>query len=501
MKNLLDYTPIARLALKRLTDASLRAAANPEATQRSVLRRLLSAGENTAFGRSHGFSADMTYEAYTAALRPSAYEDFRPLVMRMVQGEKDVLWPGRCTSFAQSSGTSDGKSKYIPITPRSLKENHYAGAARSVGLYLRQYARSHVMAGKGFILGGSFANELSLPKGVKVGDLSATLINNVSPLVEVMRVPKKKIALMADWTVKLPALVEASLKQNITSISGVPSWFLTVLKQVIDRAGASTIHDVWPGLEVFFHGGIAFGPYRKEYEAITRPDMRYWENYNASEGFFACSVSADSHAMLLLADIDVFYEFQDLASGCIVPMWQVENGKTYSLIITSSNGLWRYMPGDTVRIESVCPYVTLTIAGRTKSFINAFGEEVMVHNTDAALEKACRVAGCSIANYTAAPLYTCGNTQGCHQWLIEWTAPPADIEAFAALLDEALQAENSDYQAKRSGNIFLRRLQITIAPQGLFDKWLAATGKLGGQRKVPRLCNDRKIIDQMLALI
>lgn len=501
MRSLFDYTPIARMVLGRTASATLRAASAPEQTQCALLAKLLGNCARTKFGEANGVRPSMTYEEFAGAVPVSPYEVLRPWVMRMVGGERDVLWPGRCLSFAQSSGTSDGKSKYIPITARGLKANHYAGAARSVGLYLRQYPDSHMLSGKSFILGGSFANELSLPKGVKVGDLSATLIDSVNPLVEHMRVPSKRIALMEDWTRKLPALVEAAIKQNVTNISGVPSWFLTVLKQLISSAGATTIHDVWPHLEVFFHGGIAFGPYRSEYAAITRPDMRYWENYNASEGFFACTYSADDPAMILLPDIDVFYEFQDLHTLRILPLWQVEIGCTYSMIISSSNGLWRYATGDTVTIESVEPFVAITIAGRTKCFINAFGEEVMVHNTDAAIERACQQAGCAMANYTAAPMYTKGNKKGCHQWLIEWITPPDDMDEFARLLDEALQTENSDYQAKRKGNIFLAQLQIKGVPAGFFDRWLASTGKLGGQRKVPRLCNDRHIVDQMLAML
>jgi len=434
------------------------------------------------------------------------YEEIRPLVNRMIQGERNVLWRGRVTHFAQSSGTSDGKSKYIPITSEAFSRCHYQGATDVVAHYLHLYPDSRMFAGKGFILGGSYANELTLPKGVVVGDLSANLIDNINPIVNLVRVPSKRVALMEDWEKKLPALIEASIRENVTNLSGVPSWFLTVLKGALERTGATTVHDIWPNLEVFFHGGISFEPYREQYRRIIdTAKMRYLETYNASEGFFAVQNDVDDRAMLLLIDIGVFYEFLPLdeldnPDAQPQPIWKVEQGKTYALIITACNGLWRYPIGDTVRIESVNP-VKITIVGRTKHFINAFGEELMVHNADAAIAKACSEMDCDVANYTAAPVYASDRSRGRHEWLIEFNRRPADIEAFADRLDALLQQENSDYQAKRYKGIFLDRLSIVEAPAGLFDRWLAATGKLGGQRKVPRLCNSRKFIDPMLDLI
>ena len=423
----------------------------------------------------------------------------------MINGERDILWPGRIRNYAQSSGTSDGKSKYIPITPDSFRLCHYRGAYYPVAFYLNQFPDSHAFSGKGFILGGSFANELSLPKDVVVGDLSANLIHRIPTLINMFRVPSKEVALLEDWSVKLPALVDASINQNITNISGVPSWFLTVLKEVIKKAGASTIHDVWPDLEVFFHGGISFDPYREQYNAITDTSkMRYFETYNASEGFFAAQNDINDRAMMLILDAGVFYEFIplneiDSPTPTLLPLWKVEPGKVYAMVITSCNGLWRYPLGDTVKIESVNP-VKITIAGRTKHYINAFGEELMVHNANAAITKACQQLGCSILNYTAAPVYAGDRSRGRHEWLIEWSRQPENLEEFANLLDELLQQENSDYQAKRFKDIFLDRLSVVTAQSGLFNRWLASTGKLGGQRKVPRLCNDRRFIDPMLEL-
>lgn len=501
---MINLTPLIRPFFLRRVGAAQSWRGRADEVQQDCLARLIARGRRTAYGAAHGFDRIRSYDDFAAAVPVVSYEDIRPWIMRALAGERDVLWPGVTASFAQSSGTSDGKSKYIPITSDSFKINHYAGGRDVVAHYLGLYPDSRIFAGKSFILGGSFANEVKdLRPGVRVGDLSANLIDNINPLVNLLRVPDKKTALMADWTEKLPVLVEASLNQDITNISGVPSWFMTVIERVIERAGATTIHDVWPNLEVFFHGGISFEPYREQYRRLTDPSrMRYLETYNASEGFFAVQSSLDSRAMLLLLDIGVFYEFMPLDSvGSdrpeLLPPWRVEQGETYALVITACNGLWRYAIGDTVRIESVDP-LKITIAGRTKHFINAFGEELMVHNADAALSAACAATGASLLNYTAAPVFADGHKRGHHQWLIEWRDAPPSLDGFARELDMALQRVNSDYQAKRSGGIFLDPPEIVTARPGLFDSWLASTGKLGGQRKVPRLANDRRVIDSML---
>lgn len=488
--------------LKRVRQFS-QASTSVEATQRRVLQLLITSARDTLWGQTHGYDSIKSYETFIQKVAVTPYEEIRLLVMRMIAGEKDILWPGRTLRFAQSSGTSDGKSKYIPITADSLKLNHYRGGADVVCHYLNLYPDSQMFGGKNFILGGSFANELDLPTGscVKVGDLSANLIEAINPLANLARIPDKKTALMADWHQKLPALVNAALHADVRTISGVPSWFLTVLTHVLEAAGATEIHQVWPNLEVFFHGGISFVPYREQYNRIIDPArMRYLETYNASEGFFAVQDTRESSAMALIIDAGVFYEFIPLddPTAAPLPAWEVEQGKIYALLISSCNGLWRYPIGDTVKIESTLP-LKITIAGRTKHYINAFGEEVMVHNTDAALAKACAAHSCHVANYTVAPVYTAEGLRGHHQWLIEFSQQPADIDAFATTLDQMLAQENSDYQAKRSGNIFLAQLTITEATPGLFDRWLESTGKLGGQRKVPRLSNDRKIIEAMLS--
>lgn len=503
-----NLTPLARPWFARIVRAAhgCDTVEDIRRIQCALLAEYLHRARATEIGAKHCFSAIKDYEQFRREVPVMEYPDMRHMVEKMVQGESDVLWPGRCTRFAQSSGTSDGKSKYIPITAESLRRNHYAGASHSVAFYLDQVPDSKLFGGKSFILGGSYANEVAhLPTGVKVGDLSATLIDCINPAVNLFRVPSKKTALIADWHRKLPLLVENAIKEDITNISGVPSWFLTVLKEVIKAAGAQTIHDVWPRLEVFFHGGISFDPYREIYRSITDPErMRYLENYNASEGFFAVQDSLEIHAMRLLLNIGVFYEFIPLEQvGQPYPealgAWEVEPGKIYALAITSCNGLWRYAIGDTVRIESVEP-LRITIAGRTKCYINAFGEEVMVHNAEAAISAACRATGARVADYTAGPVYATSGRRGHHRWLVEWETPPPSTEEFACVLDQSLQAVNSDYQAKRSGNIFLDPAEVIALPRGTFDRWLESTGKLGGQRKVPRLSNSPDLIDRILKL-
>ncbi|MDE6028636.1 MAG: GH3 auxin-responsive promoter family protein, partial [Muribaculaceae bacterium] len=423
--------------------------------------------------------------------------------MRMIEGERDVLWRGRCKNFAQSSGTSGGRSKYVPVTDENLRRGHYKGSADCVAHYLRHNPRSRLFSGKGFILGGSFASDLKpSDPSVRVGDLSATLINKINPIANLFRVPDKRTALIPNWKRKLPALVEAAEKENITNISGVPSWFLTVIKEVMKKRGVEKISDVWPNLEVFFHGGISFEPYREEYQRITDPEkMHFLETYNASEGFFAVQNDPDDHSMLLIVDNDVFYEFipVDDPEGEPVPIWGLEADKVYEMAITSSNGLWRYRLGDTVRIAQLNP-VKITIAGRTKCYINAFGEELMEENAEKAVAAVCAQTGAGVKNYTAAPVFAEGNKRGRHQWLFEWDEAPEDTEKFADLLDEALRAENSDYDAKRSGDLFLDRLELISVPEGTFDRWLRSVGnhKLGGQRKIPRLANDRRIADAIL---
>ena len=503
---MIDFTPLVRNRFLGRLQQQVRYIDHADAVQQGELVRLIEKAALTRIGRKYDFSSIRTYQQFASTMPLHTYENLRPHIMRMVNGVKDELWPGRCYNFAQSSGTSDGRSKYIPITRESFTWNHYQGASDVVSHYLNLNPASRIFSGKAFILGGSFANNLQLQRGVRVGDLSANLIENMNPLANLARIPSRQVALMEDWTRKLPLLVESSIGQNVTNLSGVPSWFLTVLRHVLERTGKSSIHEVWPNLEVFFHGGIAFGPYRKQYEALCdMSKMHFLDTYNASEGFFAVQSDWSSEAMLLLLDTGVFFEFlpveeSDSETPEVYPIWEIEAGRTYELIITAPNGLWRYRLGDTVTVEQLNP-VKITIAGRTRSFINAFGEELMVHNADRAIALTAQETDTEVLNYTAAPVYAEGNRQGHHQWLIEFATRPTDEVRFMQLLDEHLREVNSDYDAKRTGDIFLTAPTLVVAPTGLFDRWLASTGKLGGQRKIPRLNNNRIVIDQMLAMM
>ena len=503
---MINFTPLLRNHFLDRLQQHVRYIDHADAVQQGELVRLVEKAALTRIGRKYDFSSIRTYRQFASTLPLFSYENLQPHIMRMVNGTKDELWPGRCMNSAQSSGTSDGRSKYIPITRESFRWNHYQGSSDVVSHYLNLNPSSRIFSGKAFILGGSFANNLSLKPGVRVGDLSANLIECMNPLANLARIPNRKIALMEDWTEKLPLLVEASIGENVTNLSGVPSWFLVVLREVLEKTGKTCLHEVWPNLEVFFHGGIAFEPYRQQYEAICdMSKMHFLDTYNASEGFFAVQSDWSSRAMLLLLDVGVFYEFlpveeSESETPEVYPIWEIEQGRTYELIITAANGLWRYRLGDTVKIEQLNP-VKITIAGRTRSFINAFGEELMVHNADHAITLAAQETEAEVLNYTAAPVYSISGQSGHHQWLIEFAREPQDKERFMLLLDQHLREVNSDYDAKRTGDIFLLAPSLVIAPNGLFDRWLASTGKLGGQRKVPRLSNNRDIIDQMLTLM
>lgn len=502
----MDFTSIARKSFIPRARRTDRWATDSVDIQIRQLKNLLETGADSEIGKKYGFKElsrlpDPRPE-YGKRIPLQFYEDIRHDVMRMILGEKNVLWPGVCRNYAQSSGTNGGKSKYIPITDRALAACHYKGAADAVAHYLRHHPESRIFAGKAFALGGSFANELHLtdPR-VRIGDVSATLISKMNPIVNLFRIPGKRIALMPSWDEKLPALVEVAKNADITNISGVPSWFLAVIKEILKQRGTENLHDVWPNLEVFFHGGISFAPYREIYESFTDPaKMHFVETYNASEGFFAVQDLPDEAGMLLTIDNDVYYEFLALGGNTadIVDIENLKPGHVYEMIISSSNGLWRYRLGDTVRIESVNP-VRITIAGRTKTFINAFGEELMEENAEKAIADVCAALDCSITDYTAAPLFADNKRRGRHQWFIEWNTRPQDITKFAKMLDSELRKLNSDYDAKRSGKYFLDPPEIISVPTGTFAKWLKSIGnhKLGGQRKVPRLSNDRTIADSI----
>ena len=470
-----------------------------EALQRAVLSHLIETACDTEFGRNHAFGSIKDYDDFIGQVPVNTYEELKGDIDRMRHGEADILWPGKVKWYAKSSGTTNDKSKFIPVSPEGLQKIHYAGGRDSVAIYLRNNPRSRMFDGKGLILGGSHAPNYNL-KDSLVGDLSAILIENINPLVNFVRVPKKQTALLSDFEVKRERIAEEAMNKNVTNISGVPSWMLSVLTCMMELTGKTHLEEVWPNIEVFFHGGVAFTPYREQYKRlITSPNMHYMETYNASEGFFGIQDDPDDKAMLLMLDYGVFYEFIPMEGGDPVPLWAVETGKNYAMVISTSCGLWRYEIGDTVQFTSTNPYKFI-ISGRTKHFINAFGEELIVDNAEQGLACACEQTGAEVLEYTAAPVFMDEKAKCRHQWLIEFSKRPTDLQQFADLLDKHLQEINSDYEAKRYKDITLQHLEIVEARPNLFNDWLKLRGKLGGQHKVPRLSNSRETIEQLLAL-
>ena len=475
-----------------------------EQMQREVLQFLVDCAKETEFGREHLFNHIESYDDYVRNVPVNDYETLKGDIDRMRHGEENILWPGLVKWYAKSSGTTNDKSKFIPVTQAGLNHIHYQGPKDCVTFYLRNNPKSRIFDGKSLILGGSHSPNYNLPNSL-VGDLSAILIENITPMAELFRVPKKATALLSDFEVKRDRIAHETLNKNVTNISGVPSWMLSVLVRVLELSGKKHIEDVWPNLEVFFHGGIAFTPYRKQYEEIiTSSKMHYMETYNASEGFFGIQNDPSDKSMLLMLDYGVFYEFipvDELGSDHpnIVPLEGVEVGRNYAMLISSSCGLWRYEIGDTVKFTSRNPY-KFVITGRTKYFINAFGEELIMDNAEKGLAYACEKTGAVVSEYTAAPVYMDNNAHCRHQWLIEFSKEPADINEFAHVLDQHLQEINSDYEAKRYHDITLQCLEIVKARPNLFNDWLKSKGKLGGQHKVPRLSNDRKNIEELLRM-
>ena len=477
-----------------------------EELQRQVLARLINQGRQTEYGRSHNFDMLRSYDDFVQRVPLNDYDALKADIDRMRRGERDVLWPGRVKWYAKSSGTTNDKSKFIPVSADGLKRIHYRGGTDTVAIYLRNNPRSRMFDGKGLILGGSHAPNYNLP-GSLVGDLSAILIENINPLVNLIRIPKKETALLADFEVKRDRIAREAMTKNVTNLSGVPSWMLSVLNRVMELSGKTHLEEVWPNLEVFFHGGVAFTPYREQYEhLITSPLMHYEETYNASEGFFGVQDDPNDKSLLLMVDYDVFFEFIPTSQSSpltsqlsTVPLWAVEPGKNYAMVITTSCGLWRYMIGDTIQFTSVNPYKFI-ITGRTKHFINAFGEELIVDNAEQGLGFACKQTGAEVLEYTAAPVFMDRQAKCRHQWLIEFSQPPADLQLFARLLDQKLKEVNSDYEAKRYKDITLQPLEVIVARPNLFNDWLKTKGHLGGQHKVPRLSNSRDTIEQLLSL-
>ena len=505
----MSITSIASLYFRKRQRELEQHFAAPLELQEKVLSHLTSRAANTIYGREHGIAGSTNYETFRRFVSVNTYEELKDYIDRMRHGEKNVLWPGQVRWYAKSSGTTNDKSKFIPVSKEGLKRIHYAGGNDVVAYYLQNNHKSKLFDGRALILGGSHSPNYNVANSL-VGDLSAILIENINPVVNLVRVPDKKTALIPEFDRKRELIARQCLNANVTNISGVPSWMMSVLMRVMELSGKQHLEEVWPNLEVFFLGGIAFTPYRKQYEQlITKGDMHYMETYNASEGFFGIQNDPTDSSMMLMLDYDVFYEFAPMDSindegmltdeSKVVPLEGVETGKNYAMIITTSCGLWRYMIGDTVRFTSIKPYKFI-ITGRTKSFINAFGEELIVDNAEKGLQYACQQTGAQVREYTAAPVFRAEGVVPHHQWLIEFTKEPENLDEFAAILDRKLQELNSDYEAKRFKDINMVCLKIVKARKDLFDDWLRSKGKLGGQHKVPRLANTRKHIEELLNL-
>lgn len=481
---------------------------HPLEVQEEILLKLISTAKKTQFGKKHGFSHISGYEDFARQVPTHDYEAIKPYVEQTMKGEQNVLWPTEITWFSKSSGTTSSRSKFIPVTEESLEECHYKGGKDMLSLYINNYPETKLFTGKSLSIGGSHQiNHLDGNKNSKFGDISAVIMQNLPLWAQLARTPSLETALMDEWEAKIQKMAEETIKENVTSLTGVPTWTLVLLQRVLEITGKKNISEVWPNLEVFFHGAVAFGPYRNLFKAlIPSPGMRYMETYNASEGFFGIQDQKDSDELLLMLDYGVFYEFIPMdewgvENPQIIPLEAVEKDKNYALLISTNGGLWRYNIGDTVKFTCISPY-RIKISGRTKHYINAFGEEVIVENAERAIEKACEATGASLINFTAAPVYFEEHkNKGAHEWVIEFAQFPSDKESFTTILDQSLREINSDYDAKRYRDMVLQTPIIHFAPTGTFENWLKSRGKLGGQNKVPRLSNNRDYIDEILKWI
>ena len=475
----------------------------PHEVQQELLKKLISKAKNTEIGRQYDFASIDSYEDFAARLPIQQYEDFEPQIERSRRGETNIFWPTPIKWFAKSSGTTNAKSKFIPVSDESLEHCHYAAGKDLLCMYLNNNPDSHLFSGKSLRLGGS--KELYRRNGTQFGDLSAILIDNMPFWAEYSSTPKNEISLMSNWEVKMPAIVNETIKENVTSLAGVPSWMLVLLNNTLEASGRENLFEIWPNLEVYFHGGVNFTPYADQFHKILPSgSFRYYEIYNASEGFFAIQDSNDSKELLLMLDYGVFYEFIPMETygspeEKVIPLSEVEKGKNYAIVITTNAGLWRYKIGDTVRFTSLNPY-RIKVTGRTKHHINVFGEELIIENADEALKKTAQQTDSEIVDYTVAPIFMQEKEKGAHEWIIEFKTPPKDLVFFGKCLDTHLQNINSDYEAKRFNNMTLNPPIIHEARKNLFYDWLKKNDKLGGQHKIPRLSNQRNYVEELLEL-
>lgn len=477
----------------------------PHEVQDELFQRLINNGLITEFGIKHRFDTIKTLEDYKKAVPVMDYGDIKPYIDRLREGEQNLLWPTRVKWFAKSSGTTSDKSKYIPVTREALEECHYKGGKDLLALYYDKHPDAHLYSGKHLVMGGS-SKIHSYSKDCYTGDLSSIIIKNLPIWVELRRTPNRDIALMDNWEEKIEKMAQVTMNEDVHMIAGVPSWMLVLMKRICDIKGEPDMSKIWPNLQLFVHGGVSFKPYRSQFEQLVpQQGMHYLETYNASEGFFGIQDSVDSDDLLLMLDYGIYYEFMPLEelgkdNPETIGLRDVEVGKNYALVISTNAGLWRHMIGDTVRFTSTNPY-KIQVSGRTKLFINAFGEELIIDNAEEAVKRACVMTGALVRDFTACPVFMTTEEQGAHEWLFEFDKEPNDLDAFTDALDIALKEVNTDYAAKRSFDLTLKKPIVRKLPPGTFYDWLKAKNKLGGQHKIPRLANDRKYVDQILGSV
>lgn len=499
------FSPAIKRFLKLRLSAIDNFVLNPIDTQQQVFNNLLSTAQFTEFGKQYDFSSINTIADFKSSVPIHDYDCLKPYIERILNGEQNILWPEAINWFAKSSGTTSDKSKFIPVSKSTLDETHFKSGKDSIALYLRQFPQSNIVKGKCLTIGGSHqVNQLNADSFY--GDLSAVMLQNMPLIGQVMRAPELSIALMDEWEAKLEAMIYSVFNENITFIAGVPTWTLILIKRILEIAGETDLHKIWPNLELYLHGGVSFSPYRKQFEnLIPSGSMHYMDTYNASEGFFAAQDDLNIEGMLLFLNHGIFYEFMPTEeygkeNPQTIQLKDVELGKNYAIIISTNSGLWRYLVGDTIQFTSTAPF-RIKVSGRLKHFMNAFGEEVIIDNSDFAIAEACRITGAIVNDYTAAPMYMSDLTNGAHEWIIEFEKLPVPLAIFAKELDKTLQSINSDYEAKRYKDIALRFPLVHQMPKGGFNAWLKSKGKLGGQHKVPRLSNERNIIEGILPFL
>lgn len=480
----------------------LRMKANEAQFQKDILEYLLNKAGDTEFGKQYGFSSIKGYNTFKASVPLHEYDDIKHYFDKCMRGESDIVWPGKIKWFSKSSGTTGDKSKFIPVTNEAIYQSNVKVGKDMMAEYYHRTPNAKVFSGKGLMLGGSLGENI-YDHPAHIGDVSGIMIQQLPEWLQIFREPSRPVALMKVWEEKIEALASTTAKMDITNLSGVPTWMLMVLKRVLELTGKETIKEVWPNLEVFFHGGVSFSPYRSQFDMLIGEPINYVEAYNASEGFFAYNDGADG--MLLHTGAGIFYEFISMRGGFsktneAVSLQDVVEGENYAVAISTNGGLWRYLTGDTVKFVSTAPH-RIVITGRTKHFINVFGEEVMVDNTDKALTQTCTALNCKVKDYTVAPVFLTVENSGAHEWLIEFEKEPESIDDFVSLLDANLQKANSDYEAKRAGDIAIKKPVISKATQGTFYRWLKHKGKLGGQNKIPRLYNSRQYLEEIAAFV